>query len=193
MKTLVLVLLLSIFGNCANSLPKHQLYEHARISLVKLSYTEEHDGTLGTYYCTGFIVDAAKGWAVTAKHCLPDNKETQFFINDGIPAEVVKTSDTLAMIKIPVMMGPPMELAKDSELTQDLTLIGYGYGGWKVLIRHIASYDDDDIYVDAPIVPGMSGGPMLDDDGHVVALIQATAPAIGLGCGYKELKKFIKP
>ena len=71
---------------------------------------------------------------------------------------------------------------------------GYGYGWMQVMQRHIASLKDGDIFMDAPVAPGMSGGPIVDLQGRVVGLNQATDPnhTLTQACGVEEIRAFLK-
>ena len=70
--------------------------------------------------------------------------------------------------------------------------IGFDHGYLVVFNRRVATIVDEDIIVDGPLVPGMSGGPVVNLEGKVVGLNQSTSDAIGLACGTKEIKNFLE-
>lgn len=185
MKLLPLLLLLSVASPQKQS-PKG-VFNHALLSIVKITFDA---GEEGTHYCTGFIIDSPRGWVITARHCVSDT--TQNYINESLPVEVVKTTDDLAIVEIPAMMGPPLEFEDDTDVLDEVVSIGYGNNHMQAIDRHVAGFDKGDIILDGPLTPGMSGGPIVDLNGKVVGLNQYTYPSVGVGCGVKEMKDFIK-
>ena len=98
----------------------------------------------------------------------------------------------LALVRIPVMSGPPVEFAEDVQIFDQVIGIGYGFGDMKAMERNVAALDGSDVLLDNALVPGMSGGPTVDLDGKVVMINQAAANGVAIGCGAKEMKDFIK-
>src|SRR5690349_14097219 len=78
------------FHHPTPSLPppsKLNLFTQTVRSVIKLSfpYMDENGG--GTHFCTGFIVNAPRGWALTARHCVPDD-DAPLTLNDADTTEV---------------------------------------------------------------------------------------------------------
>lgn len=155
-------------------------------SLVRVEFEAQPKGV---HVCTGFVVSSSKGWAITARHCVID--KTPVYV-DGQESEIVKQNGLFTIVRIPPMSKPTLEL-RDRELPigERLYAIGYGFGQLMVFNRGFSGWIDKDIMLDGPLVGGMSGGPIIDQDGRVVGLNQASSEYIGLGCSYKELKEFI--
>jgi hypothetical protein len=92
----------------------------------------------------------------------------------------------LALLKTPVMVGPTLKFAENSQLRlgQNVIVIGYPLPdilahGVKVTtgnISSLAGMNDDTrmVQVTAPIQPGNSGGPVLDDGGNVIGVVRST-------------------
>lgn len=153
-------------------------------SIVLVTY-EEH-------LCTGFVVDAARGWVLTARHCIEE--EVPVFV-EHVPSTIVAVSPVFALLSIPLMERPPLDLRKDRiPVGESVVSFGYGYGWMQVVQRHIASWKDGDIFLDAPVAPGMSGGPIVDLAGKVVGLNQAVDPnrTLTQACGVDEMRDFLK-
>lgn len=142
--------------------------------------------------CTGFVVDAAKGWVLTARHCVVQDQPV--FINNE-PTKILNTSEMLALLSAPEMTRPPLDLRKDRiPVGESVVSFGYGYGWLQVMQRHIASWFEGDILLDAPVSPGMSGGPVVDLDGRVVGINQSIDPNRTLtnACGVDEIRAFLQ-
>lgn len=199
MKSLALLLAFLMSGTPASILrsPK-QILDRTLLSTFRLSHSMGVDPETGhpkSYVCTGWIQNAAKGWGITAAHCIPDDTDSQpLLVNDRIEVEVVKVDKEkdLAVIKIPVMMGPPIEFAKDVNVLDEVVAIGYGYGKMKAEMRHVAGFDGDNVFFDNELAPGMSGGPIVNMQGELVGVVDATADAVGVGIDLDALRDFLK-
>lgn len=204
MKNPFLTLLLTIsmiFVSCAAFKPKTRQEVIATTELSLLRISHDIDGK-HEFTCTGFIINSAKGQGITAKHCVvnDDGSPVETLLVNGFPTEIIKTSETLALIKVNVMLGPPLDLRKDlPNKGEDVIGLGYGFGDYVVMVRHIGNPKPgfggkQDIVLDGPLAPGMSGGPVVDMDGKVVGLAQQNSPfyILSLLCGSDEIRDFLK-
>lgn len=172
-------------------------------SLAKIQYNVvDEDGEKHTHTCTGFMVNAAKGYLLTAEHCVPKDGEQVVFV-DGIVSEVVKKDANFALIQVEPFSRPILDIGKDVDISEHVLVLGYGYGDLHRFDRHVSSIDIADIEekvhvtcgiiaLDGPLAPGMSGGPILNHANKVVGLNQASSAVIGLGCNVKSINKFLK-
>lgn len=153
-------------------------------SIVEIEFAVDGEQT---HVCTGFVVDAARGQALTARHCVGNELTV-----DGQVSEVIKADETLALVKVPAMRKPPLEIRKKSiSLGERVWSLGFGYGKMKVFSRAISGWVIKDVILDGPLAPGMSGGPIVDKDGKVVGVNQASNQVLGIGCGYLEIRAFL--
>lgn len=167
MKKFIALLLLLATVSCAAAkdiTDKQGTLKRTLRSLVAVTHPAEDDKT---YICTGAVIDSARGWILTAAHCLGDDLE----VND-IPAQVVTTDGELAIVKVPVLLGPPIKIAKDVDLLDEVEAIGYGLGHLTVLDRRISAIINNEVELDGTAVPGMSGGPIVNADGELVGIMQ---------------------
>jgi S1-C subfamily serine protease len=187
-KVLSIILLTTlIFSSCAAT--RIDIIDRTVRSMVRLSYQLNEEET---YTCTGFVVNAARGWVLTAKHCITEDGEGMFV--DGQPSTVVGQNDSFAMLTITPMTKPPLDIRKEKlNLGDDVLSIGYGYGELMVFMRQVAGFHAGDVALNGLLAPGMSGGPVVDMNGRVVGLNQADYQMIiGVLCGQDEIRDFIK-
>lgn len=166
-------------------------------SLVQI-YLEKIDGESGS--CTGFVVDL-RGRIVTATHCVEGTRIVRIGDKNGPVARVLKTEGWITILSGEPGVKPPLPLAKHRPQIQETVWVFGNANGWGqfVLKRNVAAVlelSDDpghfDVFVDAPIAGGQSGGPIVNAKGEVVAVNQLTFPAMGLGCGADSIKKALK-
>lgn len=156
-------------------------------TLRSIVFIEHGEGT-DHMICTGFMVRVNA--ALTARHCVVDG-DTNFV--DGEEGWVRKVSDSLALVEIENYGKPALEIApKDPPAGTPTLAFGYGYGRMQVFHRGISANVDGDLTLDGPLVPGMSGGPVVDLGGKVVGINQASNPQMGVVCGPEEMAKFLK-
>lgn len=156
-------------------------------SIVKVQTLAPDDKMMS---CSGFVVNAAKGWVVTAAHCIVEGY--QGVRVDGIDTEVVKKNDVLAIVAMEPMTKPPVEL-RNPKIGENTRSVGFALNEYlSILWRHVANIKDQDFLLDGPFIPGMSGGPIFGDDGKVVGLVQGSTQVFGVACGGEEIKDFIK-
>jgi len=146
---------------------------------------------------------------LTARHCVDDDVEE--IVNGEESAITIKKNALFVLLGVHEpeegAFLPVLNLRKDiPRVGEMLTAYGYGYGIMFTLQRTVAAVEPEathvfwnatkpmgtDVYLDGPLAPGMSGGPVLDQRGQVVGLIQATSPAIGATCGTDEMRAFLK-
>ncbi len=168
-------------------------------SMVMVTYTDT-DGA--EFVCSGFIVKApipktnAVEWprAITARHCVLDLDVVQV---DGEDSIVLKRDDSFALLSVPSPISGinkvPLEIeTKPLEYNQRVLSFGFGYGVMEVLERSVSAWKGEAMAVDGPFIKGMSGGPLVNQDGKVVGLIQASDNIIGIASRQEEIKAFLE-
>lgn len=170
--------------------------------------------------CTGFVIhsdvktkdDEAKDYILTAAHC-----EGYDLYADQTPAKIVfkDTKKDLMVLEVDDLERPALRLARENPKPgSDVMSFGYGYGLERAMLR-VAHISDDDTYIpedgiggpllviDASFVSGQSGGPVINQAGEVVMIVQMGNAYVGFGVGaevirtkvgrYLEKPKVVKP
>lgn len=181
MARLLLVLIVALTSIGA-TMPLSPLIER---SIVRL---EAPQGT----YCTGFVIDTAKGYVLTADHCIQGYPNP---IINGLTAEEIFYVPQLdiAVLKAPGVLGLPALKARTKVWDEGMKITFYGYAAGlelkvikgSVLLPLMLSpgIDTPSALMKPAIEKGMSGGPVLDSEGMVVAINQKTFPGVGLAVG----------
>jgi serine protease Do len=146
--------------------------------------------------CSGFVIDNERDLVQTAAHC-----EGEKMYVDQSPATIhaKDAKSDLMVIYVKGIDRPALKLAtKNPEVGQEVATYGFGYGLEQPLFRvHHVSANDAQIpelsyryvTVDTGFLPGQSGGPVVDVNGNVVAIVQRGNEVIGLGLPAEEIKK----
>ncbi|RHA41587.1 S1C family serine protease [Cellulomonas rhizosphaerae] len=134
---------------------------------------------------SGFAIDAHT--LVTARHVVDESSSVQVSTYDGhdvvtTTAEIARDAD-LAIVRTRDALPVAPELADaDPAVGDRVTVVGYPLGKeLRVTTGHVTRARDDPLHenaapvlaTDAPVEPGSSGSPVLDDDGHVVGVVYA--------------------
>ena len=192
---LVLLPLLGTTAHADKSFNPVALAARVQLSLVRVEYPDYSDPERRegqTRSCAGFVVDAARGYVLTARHCVPSPEGVSPVYVDGEETRILAINGLFALLAYHPMRKPPLDIRKDAPSRgEPVVSVGYGYGVLTVLVRHVASLVADDVSIDGPLVPGMSGGPTVDAQGRVVFLNQVSNEAMGAGCGGAEIRAFL--
>jgi S1-C subfamily serine protease len=181
------LLVLSLFAAiaCANT------WAVAPQVLKSIVYLEHSGGS-----CTGFVINTEKNYILTAAHC--DGKE---LFADQSPAKVISkdVKSDLMVIQIEDLDRPALKLATQNPIVGDeVASIGFGYGFDRPMFRatHVSDGEaqipeESGTYVmlDSAFVPGQSGGPVVDLNGNVVAIVQLSNERVAFGRGAEEIKR----
>ncbi len=145
--------------------------------------------------CTGFVIDNERDYVLTAAHC--DGEE---LFADQTPTKVVSKDikTDLMVLYVKDVDRPALKLAaKDPSIGDETASVGYGYGLERPMFRvaHIADneaqmpdFSGHYIMIDASFVPGQSGGPVVNSQGELVAIVQLGTDRMGLGRGAEFIK-----
>jgi S1-C subfamily serine protease len=154
--------------------------------------------------CTGFVInskirkdDENKDYVLTAAHC-----EAKSMFADQAKAEVVAkdTARDLLVLIVDDLDRPALKLAKDDpEVGTQAASFGYGFGLEDPMLRmtHISAktyipYEGIGgplFMTDATFVGGQSGGPVINEAGEVIMIVQRGTNSVGIGVGAESIKQ----
>lgn len=154
---------------------------------------ESDDGS-----CSGTVIDMARKYVLTAAHC--DGKE---LYADRVVAKVVAkdTHEDLMVLKVEELDPARTALtlaAKNPGIQTQVLACGFGYALERPFYRSarisdnaivIAGIAQTFIGTDAPYIGGMSGGPVVNDRGEIVSIVQRSdGSALGIGAGAETIR-----
>ena len=166
-------------------------------------------------YGSGVVV-ASGAWGsriLTDAHVVADARKLRATVGDvrpSAPARVVAVSnddDDLALIDIPTPALPPVTFGSQAQIVPGLAIGVLGYPipdafadeqlrtVVSLYAGHIASVRNGTIEVDAPVIPGESGGPVFDArDGSVIGVAESRFDderAIGFATPVDVIARFL--
>lgn len=143
---------------------------------------------------TGFFI-SERGHVLTNFHVVADSKELKVVTAEGktLAASIVKLdpANDIALIRVDAP-SPALHLGSAHEMRRGDSITALGYPlielqGQEMKatfgrVNALSGAGGDVRYfqIDAPIQPGNSGGPVLDERGQVVGIATATASTIGV-------------
>lgn len=161
-------------------------------------------------YCTAVVTSPVT--VMTATHCLPDDGDVRTLWVDSVPAlHILPEHGTLVSIRmgqIPTGWMPLPLRARAPRVGEVVVGLGYAFGdhAMTALVGHATHptpYDEDAehphysqaAWYDLHLLPGMSGGPIVDEQGNLLSINQGIAflpGPLAWGTTYPDLRAFLK-
>jgi S1-C subfamily serine protease len=151
--------------------------------------------------CSGFVVNEAEDFVLTAKHCGEDDPSKPVVV-DKIPGKVVATDvqKDLLIVHVPGIDKPALKFATTATVYgQAVASFGYGGGYERPMLRITTVSQPDALVPDAGpgewvqfgagFIGGQSGGPIVNEAGEVIAIVQMSTPTMGIGRSAEEIRK----
>jgi S1-C subfamily serine protease len=136
--------------------------------------------------CTAFSIDARRQLFLTAAHCITEG-EVKI---DGYVAWVVwqDVEADLAVLHSFAVVKPSLRPGKSTYIGQELASLGYAYGHIEAVFKvHVVATREITVenlpgkwlLVGPAFIPGMSGGPVVNEDERVVGVILRATEQLG--------------
>lgn len=171
---LVLALVVGALVSCAPLPPTSSQLEQSRSQVVRI----ESDLGLGS----GVVIDKVNRLVLTAKHVIEGATTLSVILDDGqqFKGTVLwrAPEEDLALVQLGGIGDlPPAALLRvgdDPDLGEPVYAIGNPLGIASIVTQgHVASerIGGDDLFVDASIAPGNSGGGLFDANGELIGIV----------------------
>lgn len=146
--------------------------------------------------CTGFSINVEKHYVLTAAHCDGDSVRV-----DGTQSYRMfkdERKDLMVLRVTDMDLAAGVKLAeKNPQIGESVASIGYGFGLEQPMFRignvshaaiEIESLSGPFVMIDANYIPGQSGGPVVNESGELVSIVQRGAVGLGFGVGVETIK-----
>lgn len=145
--------------------------------------------------CSGFMIDTKKHLVLTAAHC-----DGEKLLVDGTQAVKVYKDERkdLLVLRAYSVDRPALALAKTApDLGDEVASMGFGFGLERPMFRiahvstinmNIEDLSGPFLVLDAQFIPGQSGGPVVNQAGEVISIVQRTGDGWGFGIPFETIK-----
>ena len=152
--------------------------------------------------CTAFVINEKENYVLTANHCFGMDIEGKDLLVDNVPTKLVARDQKhdLLVLYVKGLDKPALHLAKSDPKVGDVVAsYGFGLGLERPLFR-VAIISATDVTldgsglpehllaVDSQFVLGQSGGPVVNEAGEVVMMVEAGGQGVGFGPGAETIK-----
>jgi S1-C subfamily serine protease len=189
---------------------KEEPFEYRKINCEESNYSEDSDEKNIASSGSGFFINN-KGYFVTNNHVVKGCKQSKItFKEEEVDAELIATDETLdlALLRAKVKPKDYLNISDEPpEKMQRVFVAGYPFGKGlsddlkftQGIISAVKGYSDNSnqIQLDAAINSGNSGGPIVNEDGDLVAvavsgLDKSKSEGIGFGIKASSVKNFLE-
>ena len=158
-----------------------------RASVVKVFCINEGLIFSGARQGTGIIIDSQDGIMLTVHHVVADENECRRIeleisgIEGRVAATVMRHCASIdrARLQIPraylrsLSLQPIFRANAPAQADQEVYFLGYGQGGLRMENGIVTDVFGGDVVIDAYAVPGDSGSPVFDENGHLLGTVSS--------------------
>jgi Trypsin-like peptidase domain len=139
-----------------------------------------------TTFCSGIVAQTVPvPYVLTEAHCIDGEDITKMRVDGKALAEVARSHE-LVLLRVQGWLAsyiPARVAERDAPSGSRVRASGWAFGKFVAqTVGYTAGAWEDELFLDLQCVRGMSGGPIVDDEGHVVTLVrgfQTDAPDFG--------------
>lgn len=164
----------------------------ASVSFIEIA---TNDGTL-VGSCSGFTIDEKHHNILTAGHC--DGEKVTVDGTQAIKIFKDERKDLLVLRAYSVERPALRLAARGPDRGDEIASLGYGWGLEQPMFRiahvsntaidHMGDLTGPFVMIDAGFIGGQSGGPVVNQAGEVVAIVQRGNESLGIGVGAETIK-----
>ena len=158
-----------------------------RGNVVQVFCISEGLSVFGGRQGTGIIVDTEEGIILTVHHVVADENECQRIevevpgIERRVPATTVRHCASIdrARLQMPqtylrsLSLHPIFRSNAPAQADQEVYFLGYGPGELRMENGIVTDVFGSDVVIDAYAVPGDSGSPVFDENGHLLGTVSS--------------------
>lgn len=176
------------------------MVDRVSMSIVRITGEREVEGWFGaqqvTYTCSGEVI--AINRVLTAAHCVGEK-----LLSDGTVATPLSVNEDMDLALLQTKTSKPALVRRETQVLryEPLTAIGYAWGLTSLSALSVTPFLIDitpekglspGILVQPAYIGGMSGGPVVDESGQMIGIVQASTPeGVGYGVGVKLIEAFL--
>ncbi len=161
------------------------------------------DGTKGV--CSGVVINAERGFLLTAAHCVAGKPEEMSITVNERHAQVARVNRLLdlAVLRFQPKDEVTMRLAERSPAAgTPAAMAGYSFAAAKLSLQfgHVAqTYNQETktIWLNVTSIGGCSGGPVVDDHGRLIGMTSrvyyAGPSSMGAAIPVEAIADFVQP
>jgi len=139
--------------------------------------------------CTGIVTSTVLNEVLTAAHCV---EQSGLILVDNVPSQILRKDKDIAILRYELKNKPPAQIRKGSvKVGENVIAVGFAWGELAALGRMVAKLDEGTLWMDGPVIPGMSGGPVIDKNGQVVGIIQISNNVVSGSTDAKQIRKLL--
>ena len=195
--TLILLLLVPLVVGGHNWLT---IVQHVDSSLARVSHPMPEHGEGSRSTCTGFSINEEQGYFITAYHCLNNGTVVGLKVDNESARLLWASLDLDATVLATQLHRPSLRPRTQAKKGQLIGVLGFGYGLADTIFKSgfiahpsipfgVPTQPENWLMVDSPFIAGMSGAPIFNESGDVIALVQQTDGVMGWGHPIDDIYK----